>query len=106
MDPPAKKPRILKGSPVRVNPIYEHLYQSGKNSQEFRHTENNVSSDKNQEIPPQTAPPSNSVDPFLSEINEEGNDLTVWESSVYLLILFLEFRNGKFEISTYSNHTT
>ncbi|EFP07389.1 CRE-FKH-8 protein [Caenorhabditis remanei] len=76
VDPPAKKPRILKGSPVRVNPIYEHLYQSGKNSQESRHTENNVSSDKNQEIPPQTAPPSNSVDPFLSEINEEGNDLT------------------------------
>ncbi|KAF1766234.1 hypothetical protein GCK72_006190 [Caenorhabditis remanei] len=59
VDPPAKKPRILKGSPVRVNPIYEHLYQN-----------------KNQEILPQTAPPSNSVDPFLSEINEEGNDLT------------------------------
>lgn len=28
VDPPAKKPRILKGSPVRVNPIYEHLYHS------------------------------------------------------------------------------
>ncbi|PIC46537.1 hypothetical protein B9Z55_006196 [Caenorhabditis nigoni] len=28
VEPPAKKPRILKGDPVRVNPIYEHLYNN------------------------------------------------------------------------------
>lgn len=76
VDPPAKKPRILKGSPVRVNPIYEHLYQSGNKSSESRHIENNMSSDKKQDIPIQTAPPSDPVDPYLSEINEEVNDLT------------------------------
>lgn len=56
VDPPAKKPRILKGSPVRVNPIYEHLYQN-----------------KLQDIPVISLPQE---DPFLSEINGDGSDLT------------------------------
>uniref|UniRef100_A0A1I7UAA1 Fork-head domain-containing protein n=1 Tax=Caenorhabditis tropicalis TaxID=1561998 RepID=A0A1I7UAA1_9PELO len=56
VDPPAKKPRILKGSPVRVNPIYEQLYQNK--------LQDNSSNTFGKE------------DHFLSEINGDGSELT------------------------------
>uniref|UniRef100_A0A8R1EJ28 Forkhead box protein pes-1 n=1 Tax=Caenorhabditis japonica TaxID=281687 RepID=A0A8R1EJ28_CAEJA len=34
VDPPEKKPRVLKGSPVRVNPIYEEFYRKTKREEE------------------------------------------------------------------------
>ncbi|EGT56169.1 hypothetical protein CAEBREN_31521 [Caenorhabditis brenneri] len=59
VDPPAKKPRILKGEPVRVNPIYEQMYKM--RAQDMSMTT-----------------PSRG-DPLLSEINGEDNELTEQE---------------------------
>eukprot|EP00081_Caenorhabditis_elegans_P005034 NP_001254106.1 ForKHead transcription factor family [Caenorhabditis elegans] len=89
VDPPAKKPRILKGSPVRVNPIYEHLYHN------------------KQDMPNFTPPPE---DPFLSEINGNVHELTEHEirdlnlfESYDLNSSFRDVYNQIFEKSTSPN---
>lgn len=82
VDPPEKKPRILKGSPVRVNPIYEQMYLSGmKQSKPTVPLENTHVSDMNGEVRELTVRTKGGFfwnNWFFQE--QEINDLNLFES--------------------------
>ncbi|CAI2345036.1 unnamed protein product [Caenorhabditis sp. 36 PRJEB53466] len=84
VDPPEKKPRLLKGEPTRVNPIYTNYLKKEKTKRVHRPEE---VTEMKQEVNVQEMPLE---DPYISEVGEvievrelteeEINDLNLFES--------------------------